>query len=73
MEMQTKTIDMTPTWSEILGTVLVVLRDGDAEGKKFAVEELKRMAILADRYVDGLKGQRKAMQKLRDKRSSTHE
>jgi NADPH:quinone reductase-like Zn-dependent oxidoreductase len=33
-----------------LNTLLVLLNDGNAEGKKTAKEELKKMASLADRY-----------------------
>jgi len=44
-------IDMTPTWEEILPTYLVILRDGNAQGQRSAIEELTRMAKLADAYV----------------------
>lgn len=44
-------IDCTPTWEGILPTLLLVLRDGNAEGQKGAREELTRMAKLADLYV----------------------
>lgn len=41
-------IDMTPTWSEILGTLLQVRDHGDAKGRTYATGELQRMAKLAD-------------------------
>jgi hypothetical protein len=50
-----KYIDMTPTWSEILPTYLLILRDATEEGKKAAVEELTRMAKIADLYNDAVK------------------
>jgi hypothetical protein len=55
-----KTIDMTPTWSEILPTLLLLLREGKAEGKTTAQEELAKMARVADAYVKEHKLGRKA-------------
>lgn len=46
-----KTIDVTPSWSEILPVLLVLLESGPFESKAFARKELKRMAALADSYV----------------------
>lgn len=43
-----KYIDMTPTWEEILPTLLLLLSEGAPEGQKTAREELQRMAKLAD-------------------------
>jgi hypothetical protein len=45
-------IDATPTWAEILPTLLLILESGDAAGKKVAREELNRMAEIADKYVE---------------------
>lgn len=42
------TIDMTPTWSEILGMLLTGFENGNATGRKIALDELRRMADLAD-------------------------
>lgn len=50
-----KTIDVTPSWESILPTLLVLLKDGNAEGQAAAERELKRMAQLADSYVKVLK------------------
>jgi hypothetical protein len=47
-----KTIDITPTWEQILPTLLVVyVNAGTHKGKKAATDELRRMAQYADRYV----------------------
>jgi hypothetical protein len=43
--------DCTPTWENMLPVLLTLLRDGDAEGKKTATNELQRMAQIADQYV----------------------
>lgn len=52
MSKQTKnTIDLTPTWEQWLKTILLVLENGNEEGKKAAKEELLRMAKIADAYV----------------------
>lgn len=47
----TRYIDCTPTWSEILPTLLILLKDGDLSGQATAHRELNRMAQLADIYV----------------------
>ena len=44
-----ETIDLTMTWEGALPLILAVLTDGNAEGRKFAREELTRMAQVADR------------------------
>ncbi len=50
-----ETIDVTPTWSGILPALLTVYSDGNKDGKQIAIEELKRMAELADLYVKSQK------------------
>jgi hypothetical protein len=45
------TIDLTPTWEQILPTLLVLFKDGNAKGRAAVTEELTRMAKLADLYV----------------------
>lgn len=45
---QVETIDVTPTWSGLLGYMLTVLADGNEEGKRLIKEEFKRMAMAAD-------------------------
>lgn len=46
------TIDITPTWLEILPSLLAVL---DTSGRDVAKRELQRMAQLADLYVAHIK------------------
>jgi hypothetical protein len=47
-----QTIDITPTWEGILPALLAVIENGNFEGKKIALEEITRMAQLADLYVE---------------------
>lgn len=42
------TIDLTPTWASVLPAFIAVLLDGTEHGQKQAVEELHRMADIAD-------------------------
>ena len=44
-------IDLTPTWSGIVPIIQMGLENGNFEGKRNALIELKRMAALADKYV----------------------
>jgi hypothetical protein len=48
-----QTIDMTPTWTGIVGLMILVLQNEDAspQSHKGARDELYRMAGLADLYV----------------------
>lgn len=46
--MTAKMIDLTPTWKEILPTMLVVQRDATSEGVERIRPEFERMAALAD-------------------------
>ena len=47
-----KTIDLTPTWEQILPTLLVIHADAEtAKARETARTELRRMARLADLYV----------------------
>lgn len=45
-------VDMTPSWEGLLPYLLTIIQDGSWEGQKLAREELRRMAKLADRYVE---------------------
>ena len=54
-----QTIDLTPTWEQILGVLLTLHDRGDSEGRRTALEELTRMAKLADLYVASQKLQEK--------------
>lgn len=52
MENKTKYIDFTPTWEAILPILLAVLTKGEtAKNRNEAAIELRRMAVLADKYV----------------------
>lgn len=54
--MEKMVIDMTPTWSGILPALLASVEDGTPEGRKIAIDELERMARIADKYVAEQKG-----------------
>jgi hypothetical protein len=54
-----KTIDMTPTWQDILPLLLAAYEDGTPKGRAIASEELIRMAQSADAYVAMQKAARK--------------
>jgi hypothetical protein len=43
-----ESIKVEMTWESTLPLLLLVLEDGDAKGRKFALEELQRMARAAD-------------------------
>lgn len=45
-------IDLTPTWTGILPSLLLVLEHGTEEGKRTARGELSKMARFADKYVE---------------------
>jgi hypothetical protein len=49
--MTTQTIDLTPTWRGILPVLIALIEKGNAEGRKAAVDDLERMATIADTYV----------------------
>jgi hypothetical protein len=49
------TVDITPTWSGSLRIMLAAIQNGTDEGHTLAMQELKRMAMLADRYGDAMR------------------
>lgn len=51
--METKTIDVTPTWTAILPVLLKLFQNHNTQ--EDAVVELTRMAKLADAYVESMK------------------
>ena len=53
--MNTKTIDMTPSWEGAVSYLILILESGTSEGKQIAKEELRRMAKLADLYAESVK------------------
>lgn len=46
-----KMIDITPQWIGVLPIMIMAIENGTPEGRKIAIEELQRMAALADKYV----------------------
>lgn len=50
--MSSKTIDVTPTWSGILPSLLTLLQSPSLKARNLAESELRRMAGLADGYVE---------------------
>lgn len=51
--MATQTVDLTPTWSDVLPAILAVITNpkADHEARTLMYKELGRMADIADRYV----------------------
>jgi hypothetical protein len=47
----TETIDMTPSWEVLLPVLLHLLQGETSDSRKVAIDELTRMAKLADLYV----------------------
>jgi len=45
------TVDITPTWVAVVPVLLAAIENGTSEGRRLAIEELKRMASIADAYV----------------------
>ena len=43
-----ETIDLTPTWGEMVHIILTLLEYGDAEARRVAIIELHKMAAVAD-------------------------
>ena len=50
-ENESRAIDVTPTWSDIVGTMLILYRDVEsATARDSIVQEFRRMAKAADAY-----------------------
>ena len=45
-----QTVDLTPTWRQILPALTVLFESGDRLARQTAIDELTKMANLADRY-----------------------
>ena len=43
-----KTIDITPTWEEIMPAIIMAIENGTSEGKENAKEELMELARKVD-------------------------
>ena len=50
--MTSKTVDVTPTWQGILPALLALLQSDNPKSRQLAESELRRMAGLADGYVE---------------------
>ncbi len=53
--MHTETVDLTPTWREVLPALLAIFENGD---RRTAIDELTKMAGAADRYIALVKADR---------------
>ena len=53
--MTSKTVDVTPTWQGILPALLTLLQSDNPKTRQVAESELRRMAGLADGYIESLK------------------
>lgn len=52
-ERKVEVIDITPTWSDLITPLVFLAIDGETpSAKRHAWEELKKMAALADKYVE---------------------
>ena len=45
-------IDLTPTWVGLVPLLVTLIENGDAQGRRTAIEEMTRMAAAADRLVE---------------------
>ena len=50
-----QTVDVTPTWSGILPALLTLLQSDNPKSRDIAESELRRMAGLADGFVESQK------------------
>ena len=53
--MTTQTVDVTPTWQGILPALLNLLQSDNPKSRQLAESELRRMAGLADGYIESLR------------------
>ena len=53
--MTTQTVDLTPTWQGILPALLDLLKSDNPKSRQLAESELRRMAGLADGYIESLR------------------
>lgn len=54
----TKTVDGTPRWADILHILIANIENGRFETRQAAMDQLERMAELADAYVAIIKAQK---------------
>ena len=60
METEMETIDMTPTWQELLVALLAVYESGTAEGRAMAFKEMQRMALAPGQHHASVKAEKAA-------------
>lgn len=53
-----KTIELVPSWSAIVPIIAAGLQNGNAEGQRIAMEELTRMAAVADAHIEAEKAKK---------------
>ncbi len=46
-----RTIDVTPSWSDLVPAFVMLIENGTAEGRTTAISEIRRMAAIADEAV----------------------
>jgi transcription elongation GreA/GreB family factor len=54
---ETRTINVTPTWSGLLPNFLAMLESNNAESRRIGMENLEKIAKLADAYVEMVENQ----------------
>ena len=55
-EQTMRTIDITPTWTNVLPILIAGIEAGNEQGRAAAIKELSRMAQAADAYYESTKG-----------------
>lgn len=50
--MKSEVIDCTPNWEGSVNMLVTLVKDGNNEGRKYAIDQLRNMARLADKYVE---------------------
>ena len=58
--MTTKTVDLTPTWQGILPALLDLVRSDNYKTREIAERELRRMAGLADGFIEAAREAQRA-------------
>lgn len=56
MKNEVETEEMAPSWEAVFPIYLMAYENGQSKGRAAALEELQRMARLADLYVASRKG-----------------
>ena len=58
--MTSKTVDLTPTWQGILPALLDLLKSDNPKSRQLAESELRRMAGLADGFIEAAREAQRA-------------